>query len=85
MIPIEYDKYGRMKYNPEFHPNAGNPWSSKDLEYLIEWFDKIGAEEMSLALGRPMTTVSNKVSILRKKGVMKKNNKRSWHVRIRNR
>lgn len=83
MVPIEYDRYGRLKYNPAFHPNTGKPWSCEDLKYLIDWYYIIGVEEMSFALGRPMTTVSNKVAGLTKKGVMKKPTTRTWHKRIK--
>jgi len=72
---IEYDGCGRLKYNPILHPNQGMPWSTEDKEYLIEWLDKIGLEEMSLALGRTETTISEKARILRKKGLMKPDTK----------
>ena len=71
MCTIEYDRYGRMKYNPEFHPNNGKLWNDEDLEYLKTWYDQIGIEEMSYALGRTMGTVYNMVSRLRKEGIMK--------------
>jgi len=67
---IEYDRYGRMKYNPIFHPNNGTHWDKEGLRYLIDWFDKIGADEMSFALGRTITTVAQKVNELRKQGIM---------------
>lgn len=72
MSPIEYDKCGRMKFNPELHQNNGKPWSQEDLNYLIDWYEKIGLEEMSLAVGRSEVTVAAKVGYLRKKGIMKK-------------
>lgn len=72
MAPIEYDKCGRMKFNPELHQNNGKPWSDEDLEYLINWYEKIGLEEMSLAVGRSEVTVAAKVGYLRKRGIMKK-------------
>lgn len=67
---IEYDKSGRMKYNPEFHFNQSKPWSYEDEEYLIKWYEFIGMEEMSFALGRTEATVTEKVSRLRKQGKM---------------
>ena len=70
MAPIEYDKCGRMKYNPDLHQNNGKPWSDEDLEYLINWYEKIGLEEMSLAVGRSEVTVAAKVGYLRKQGRM---------------
>lgn len=79
---VEYDRYGRMKYNPELHENQGKPWSKEDLEYLIAWYEIIGAEEMSLALGRPEAVIANKVSKLRKSGLMKKPQKEKHVVRL---
>lgn len=79
---VEYDRYGRMKYNPELHENQGKPWSEEDLEYLIAWYEIIGAEEMSLALGRPEAVIANKVSKLRKSGLMKRPTKEKHVVRL---
>lgn len=78
---IEYDVEGRMRYNPYYHSNHGKPWLYEDIKYLIEWYDKIGAEEMSLALGRTISTVMSKVNILRKKGLI--SNKRIYKKRVR--
>lgn len=52
MNPVEYDKYGRMKYNQDLHDRQGKPWDDDEIEYLIAWYTRIGLEEMSLALGR---------------------------------
>ena len=73
---IEYDSSGRMRYNPEFHRKNGQLWNDEDLKYLIEWYDKIGAEEMSFALERPITAVMQKAKILRDKGIMTKPSKK---------
>jgi hypothetical protein len=73
--PIEYDSCGRLKCNADLHPNQGTSWSTEDKEYLIEWLDKIGLEEMSLALGRTETTLSEKARKLRIKGEMKPDTK----------
>lgn len=69
-MKVQYDCCGRMKFNSAFHKNNGTPWSKEDLEYLINWYDKIRADEMSFALGRTMTTISSKVTYLRKCGIM---------------
>lgn len=68
--PVEYDKCGRMKYNPDLHFNQGKPWNDDDIDYLIEWYTIIGLEEMSLALGRTEGTVANKVNQFRNQGRM---------------
>ena len=75
IAPVQYDNCGRLMYNPNLHPNQGMPWSTEDKEYLSEWLDKIGLEEMSLALGRTETTISEKARVLRQKGKMKKDSK----------
>lgn len=67
---IEYDSSGRMKYNPEFHFNQGKYWTYDEEEYLIKWYDLIGMEEMSFALGRTEGTISDKANRLRKRGRM---------------
>lgn len=82
MAPIEYDACGRMKFNPDLHENQGKPWSREDLDYLINWYNKIGIEEMSLALERTETTVATKVAILRKRGLMKRNPVRIYHRKL---
>lgn len=77
-VPIEYDRFGRMLYNPMFHENMNTPWTYKDEQYLIEWYDKIGPEEMSFALDRTIKSTMQKTVMLRKEGKMhkplKKNN-----------
>lgn len=74
-IEIVYDDFGRIKYNPVLHPNHGTQWSTEDKEYLAEWLDKIGLEEMSLALGRPETSISEEARKLRIQGKMKADTK----------
>lgn len=71
-MEVEYDRWGRMKYNPVFHENNGKTWTQEDLQYLIDWFDIIGVEEMSFALSRTMGTIQNKVAELRKSNRMRK-------------
>lgn len=70
--PIEYDKCGRMKYNPDLHERQGQPWEDEEKEYLINWYNIIGLEEMSLALGRTEGTIATKVNIFRNQGWMPK-------------
>lgn len=70
-MKFEYDTSGRMKYNPEIHFNQGQPWSYEDEEYIVNWLDKIGIEEMSFAIGRTEATISQKATRLRKDGRMK--------------
>ena len=69
--PIEYDKYGRLLYNPLFHEKSGTPWSYEDENYLKTWYYIIGPEEMSFALERTMTSIMGKVAKLNIEGIMK--------------
>lgn len=78
---LEYDEQGRMKYNPELHFNQGQRWSKEDLDYLINWYHIIGAEEMSLALGRSEQSLFEKVCKLRKRGLMPKE-KNGYNLRL---
>lgn len=82
MSEAVYDRYGRMKYNPEYHQNSYSRWTEEDLKYLIDWYDQIGAEEMSFAIGRTVATIQNKVLKLRKQGIMKMPDKRTTTKRI---
>ena len=68
---MSYDKQGRRNYDPELHDRQGLPWTKEETEYLINWYDKIGMEEMSLALGRTEKTIGHRVYVLRKRGLMK--------------
>lgn len=79
---IEYDRSGRMKYNPEFHFNQGKYWTYDEEEYLIKWYDIIGMEEMSFALGRTEGTITDKVNRLRKRGRMTKVEHKNYVRRI---
>lgn len=82
-MELKFDSCGRMEYNPEIHFNQGLPWNEEDLEYLIEWYDIIGLEEMSLAIGRTEKTIGNKVCVLRKRGLMKPKNSKNKRRLIR--
>ena len=70
IAPVEYDNAGRMKYNPDLHDRQGKLWDDDEKDYLINWYNIIGLEEMSLALGRTEGTIANKVNKLRSLGKM---------------
>ena len=67
LVPIEYDSYGRMMYNPRFHKNNRKVWEANDLDYLANWYDIIGPEEMSFALERTIKSVMQKIVSVRRK------------------
>ncbi|HEY5576241.1 MAG TPA: hypothetical protein VIK34_05935 [Clostridiaceae bacterium] len=70
MEQVQFDNYKRMKYHPEYHKNMGQPWSLEDLQYLINYFDKIGVVEMSFALERTETAINQQVYLFRRRGIM---------------
>ncbi|KGI44963.1 hypothetical protein KY54_06590 [Clostridium tetani] len=65
-MKLEYDRYGRMKYNPFFHGNTRKPWSQEDINYLLEWHGKIDGEEMSFALERTIVSIYQKYAKIKK-------------------
>lgn len=82
---ITFDSYGRMNYHPDFHAKHKSPWTTADEKYLIEHYEKIGPEEMSLTLERTIHTIMTRVYQLRKKGLMtpvKPVGKRKTHKHI---
>lgn len=78
-----YDAYGRMNYHPDFHPNQGTPWTTTDQQYLIEFYEKLGPEQVSLELGRTIHTVMTRACELRKCGDMPKPAVKKYHRRMR--
>jgi hypothetical protein len=76
---ISFDPQGRMKYHPDFHGNQKLPWTVQDQKYLIENYDLLGPEQISLALERTINTVMRRACNLRKQGLMTKPAKRSNH------
>jgi hypothetical protein len=81
--PIEYDNNGRMKYNPDYHGRTSKIWTKDEIDYLIDWYEIIGAEEMSMALERTIGTVYRQVNALRKSGRMKDPGRKIFHDRIK--
>lgn len=79
--PIAFDQFGRMRYHPDYHGNHRKPWRTDEIRFLVKHYDKVGAEECSLALERTPHTVMEKVSILRRQGVMKKPERQAKHKR----
>ena len=71
----EYDSYGRMKYNSRIHFAQGKPWNNDDKQYLIDWYDIIGPEELSYSLGRTQGSIVNYAAKLRKQELLKSNYK----------
>lgn len=63
---VEYDKFGRMKYHPEYHENHGKPFKLDELIYLCKYWETDGAQSLSLGLARTEKALYQKVSDLKK-------------------
>lgn len=79
-LQVEYDNSGRIKYNPEIHPNQGKLWTESDKEYLCKYESIDEMETIAMALGRTRGTVHEKLSILKQRGMVDyyKNLNRYW-------
>lgn len=67
---VEYDKAGRMKYNPEFHENNGKGWTTEELIYLVKMKDSMTWADLSLALGRTHSATAQAYYKLKKEGLL---------------
>lgn len=72
---IQYDALGRMRYSPDYHAKHTKAWTNKDEQYLIENYVSQGAEAVSFALERTISTVMERACVLRKAGKMPKRQK----------
>ena len=77
---ITYDKQGRMKYHPEFHPNHGEIFTNEELEYICKFYHVDGARSISFALGRTEGTIKTKIDELKKKGFFEKYRSLNYYV-----
>lgn len=79
-LNVQFDKHGRMKYHPEFHPNNGKPFTESDLEYLCKYWEYDHTQSLAFALGRTEATVRTKVNYLKKIGLYEyyKNRNKYW-------
>lgn len=82
-IPVTYDAYGRMRFHPDYHGKQGTPWTTTDEKYLIENYEAIGPEQVSLALERTIHTVMGRACELRKLGRLTKPAKKTYAKRSR--
>jgi hypothetical protein len=84
VIPVAYDRFGRMKYHPDYHGKHCAPWTTFDEKFLIENYETSGPEQVSFALERTIQTVMARAYELRKAGRMSRSSaKRSYTKRSR--
>lgn len=82
-LEVTYDSFGRMNYHPFYHKNNKMPWKSEDIQYIIDWYEKVGPEEISFALERTIKSVQQKATQLRRCGLLGKG--RTYVPRIKKR
>jgi len=68
-VKVKFDRQGRMKYNPDYHPNHGKPFTTDELIYICKFNEVDGARSLSLALGRTEMTIANKIFELKRYGL----------------
>lgn len=66
----EFDHKGRMKYNPEFHPNQGKHVTDEELEYICKFWEIDGQQSVAFALGRTETSIMNYWNKLNRAGLV---------------
>lgn len=42
----EFDRWGRMKYDPKIHVNQGKFWTTREIKYLIDYYYKVGPSHL---------------------------------------
>lgn len=79
-VEISYDRYGRMKYHPEFHFSHGKAFTESDLEYICKFYEVDHTRDIAFAIGKTEHTIRSKVDQLRKKGLFEhyKNLNKHW-------
>lgn len=68
MQELTYDVKGRMRYNPDYHPNMGKTWTESDIEYACKYYEVDDLEVLAMALGRTADSVSVKINTLKRQG-----------------
>ena len=68
MSDIQYDRQGRIKYNPDFHPNHGKQFTDEEKAYMCRWHEIDGRRSISYALGRTEGTIASMITTLKNKG-----------------
>jgi hypothetical protein len=66
---LDFDRYGRMRYHPDYHFSHGKKMSEAELEYLCKFYEFDHARHLAFALGRTEHTLRIKVDALKRKGL----------------
>lgn len=66
---LEYTRLGHLKYNPLYHVEKGQKWTTDDLTYLCKYHDIDGLKKIGHALGRTPKTCASQLGNLRVSGM----------------
>lgn len=78
---VHFDANLRMRFNPQFHTKHHTDWTTKEERYLIDLYYKVGADQLSLELGRTVGAITVKAVKLRRQGRLKAPPKRTHFQR----
>jgi|GEM_PF-1400546 len=67
-MEVQYDRLGRIKYNPQIHKNHGKEYTVSELAYLCKYYQKGNTKTLSMDLGRTETSIQYQLSKLRRTG-----------------
>ena len=67
-MPITYDRFGRMKYHPDYHVNHGKDYTIKELSYICKYYKPGHVKTLALDVGRTETSIRELVCRLRRLG-----------------
>jgi len=81
--PVSYDRFGRMNFHPDYHGKQKMPWTTADEKFLVDNYEAMGPEQVSLALERTIHTVMTRAYQLRKSGRMARPAKKTYTKRSR--
>jgi hypothetical protein len=68
MSEIKYDKYGRMKFHPDYHERHGKGYTTKELSYICKHYYRGNVKTLAAAMERTETSMRQLVCDLRAAG-----------------
>lgn len=66
--PVKYDRWGRMKYHPDYHPNQGKDYTTQELSYICKHYIRGNVKTLSFDVGRTEHSIRQRINMLRKNG-----------------
>jgi hypothetical protein len=65
---VRYDRFGRMQYHPDYHPNQGKSYTVKENAYLCKHYVRGHVKTLALDMGRTETSIRSRICELRRRG-----------------